>query len=283
LKKYISLILVLGFMAHYPQKLAASFFTIKPNIGISYGGSISDTWTTTSNYFNYRAEKNVDKSFTVNGSFELVFSLFRNFSLSAGGGYISKGMNGTRGVFSFPGTTDLRGDFFATPQYNFKAFFGILSAQWTFPVFRESNVYILGGLGYYFAKFDNNDKHIYYSNRFSDIEVYYFPIAFNGRSNSVGYHAGAGIEVELDSNVFFYFESRYRRVNFKDIDISFDKTGDSTYHTFIRNKLGDEAAESVFIYYLDTGPNKEWGDLVYSINNLLLSEIVLSIGMRIGF
>lgn len=283
MKKYISLFIALGLMAQFPQKLTANFFSIKPSAGISYGGKIMDRWSLTSDYFNFRPEDNIDKSATVNITFELVFSLFENFSISVGAGYISKGINGRTAVFSFPDTADPGGDFYSSPQFHFKSIFGLLSAQWTFPLSREANGYILGGIGYYSSQFNNYDKNIYYSSRYSDFSLYFFPIAFKARSNSIGYHGGAGAEVELDMNVFFFVEGLYRRVNFKDLIKSNGESGESPYQEYIDGILGEEKAESVFLFYRNTGPEAQWGDLFYSIDNILLSEIVIRIGMRISF
>jgi hypothetical protein len=47
--------------------------------------------------------------------------------------------------------------------------------------------------------------------------------------------------------------------------------------------LGDSAAESTFLYYYNWGGDEEWGDIIYSINNILLSEIILRMGIRVKF
>ncbi len=61
IKKYISLVIVLGFIILSPQKLISSVFYIKLSIGLSYGGNINDLWTTTTNYFIQGTEKESKK------------------------------------------------------------------------------------------------------------------------------------------------------------------------------------------------------------------------------
>ena len=270
-------------MTQFPLKLTSEIFSIKPSWGADFFGKISDQWTNSTNYFTYRAEEEPDYSATINLFLEFGLSVFENFSLSAGAGYFSKGLNGTRGIFDLPATAELQGNFASFPQFNFKSYFTTLTAQWAFPISSEAQVYILGGIGYYFSRFTISNKQIYYYLRPSGSTLNYFPADFRGRTNSFGYHAGAGVETEIDWNVFLFVESLYRRVNFKKFKKDFGASEESPAYTLIKNILGDSAAESTFLYYYNWGGEEEWGDIIYSINNILLSEIILRMGIRVKF
>ena len=62
LKKYISVIIVLGFIVLSPQKLISEKFSIKFGMGLSYGGRINDIWTMTTNYFTPGTEREAEPS-----------------------------------------------------------------------------------------------------------------------------------------------------------------------------------------------------------------------------
>jgi len=266
-----------------PQKLISSVFDIKLSLGISYGGSINDLWTNTTNYFVQATEKEANKHITVNGFCEFVFPVYRNFSLSVGAGYISKGLKGSRGIFAFPNTSIFTGDFVSTPEFHFQSFPVLFTAMWTYLVMLEARVYILGGIGYYFSKFNIFNHHITYNLQDPHSTLSYFPTNYRGSSNSIGYHGGAGFEIDIERNIFFFIESLYRRVDFKKFtnELGIDK--ESPVHAIIKEQLGESAAESTFLHYINWGGDEEWGDIYYSISNIILSEFIIRVGFRIGF
>lgn len=283
IKKYISLVIVFGFIIFSPPKLISSVFYIKLSLGLSYGGNINDLWTNTTNYFIQGTEKDAKKHSTVNGFCEFVFPVHQNFNLSVGAGYISKGLNGSRGIFAFPNTSGFTGDFVITPEFHFQSFPVLFTALWTYPVWLEARLYILGGFGYYFSKFNIYSYNITYNLQDPLSTLNYFPTDFRGKANSIGYHAGAGYEIDIERNVSFFIESFYRRVNFKKFKKDFGIDKESPVYAMIREQLGESATESVFLYFINWGEDEDWGDIIYTISNIVLSEFIIRVGFRIGF
>lgn len=283
MKKYISLVIVLGFIMLSPQKLISSVFYIKLSLGISYGGYINDLWTNTTNYFIQATEKEANKHIPVNGFCEFVFPVYRNFSLSVGAGYISKALKGSRGIFAFPDTGDFTGNFVSIPEFHFQSFPVLFTALWTYQVQLEARICILGGIGYYFGKFDIYKHDITYNLQDSLSTLNYFPASYSGNANSIGYHAGAGFEMDIERNVFFFIESLYRRVNFKKFTKDFGVDKESPAYAIIKEQIGESAAESIFLHFINLGGDEDWGDIYYTISNIVLSEFIIRAGFRIGF
>ena len=68
MKKYISVAIFLGCLALSPNHLVSSVFSIKVGMGLSFGGRISDIWTTTTDYFIQETEKEIE-NFLISFSF----------------------------------------------------------------------------------------------------------------------------------------------------------------------------------------------------------------------
>lgn len=283
MKKYISVVIVLGFIVLSPQKLMSNVFSIKLGIGISYGGHVNDIWTTTTNYFIQGTDKDVKKFSTVQMFVEIVFPVYRNFTLSVGAGKFSKVLSGTKGLFTLPASSDMSGDFFSTPEFHFQSIPVLVTATWSYTVWPETQVYVLGGVGYYFSKFNIYNHNITYNLQEPSSTSIYFPLDYRGSTDSWGYHGGAGFEVNMGKNFFFFVESVYRSVKFKKLESIFAIDERSDAYDIIKEKLGESVAESTFLYFINWSGDENWGDIVYSVNNIFLSEIIFRAGLRIRF
>ena len=283
MKKYFFSLIVLGVLVLNPQNLISDKFSIKLGVGLSYGGRINDLWTTTTNYFIQGTEKEVKKFSTVQKFIEIVFPVYRNFSLSVGVGHFSKILSGTKGLFTLPDTSGLTGDFFSTPEFHFQSLPVFATAAWTYPVWSGAYVYVLGGIGYYFSKFNIYNHDFTYNLQEPSSTLNYFPLDYHGRTGSMGYHGGAGFEVYIGENYFFFIESVYRSVKFKKFESNFAIDEESASYDIVKEKLGESAAESTFLYFINLGGEKIWGDIVYSINDIFLTEIIFQAGLRIRF
>jgi len=275
--------LILGFIVLSPQKLLSNVFSIKLGMGLSYGGHVNDIWTTTTDYFIQGTDKDVKRFSTVQMFVEIVFPVSRNFSLSVGAGNFSKTLKGTKGIFTLPDSSEVSGDFFSTPEFHFQSIPVLVTAAWSYSVWPEAQVYVLGGVGYYFSKFNIYNHNITYNLQEPSSMLNYFPLDYRGSADSWGYHGGAGFEVNMGGNFFFFIESVYRSVKFKKLKNIFaiDKRSDA--YDIVKEQLGESAAESTFIYFINWGGDENWGDIVYSINNIFLSEIIFRAGLRIRF
>ncbi|MFC2167314.1 hypothetical protein ACFLQZ_05050 [Acidobacteriota bacterium] len=259
MKKNISLIIILGFFVLSPQKLLSNVFSIKFGMGLSYGGRINDLWTTTSNYFIQGTGRDVKKFSTVQMFAEIVFPVSRNFNLSVGIGNFSKVLRGTKGIFTLPDTSALTGDFYSTPELHFQSIPVFMTAQWGYSVWPEAHVYVLGGIGYYFSKFNIYNHDITYNLQGSSSTLNYFPLDYRGRTRSMGYHGGAGFEVYMGNNFFFFVESVYRGVKFKKLENIFAIDERSDAYNIVKEQLGESVAESTFLYFINWGGRKKLG------------------------
>ncbi len=259
-------------------------FSIKLGAGLSRGGHVNDLWTTTTNYFIQGTDEDVKKFSTIQMFVDIVFPVYQNFSLSVGAGNFSKILRGTKGLFFLPDSSDVSGDFFSTPEFHFKSTPVLVTAQWTYTVWREAQVYVLGGVGYYFSKFNIYNHNITYDLQEPYSTLNYFPLDYRGRTDSWGFHGGAGFEVNAGNNLFFFIESVYRSVKFKKLESVFaiDSRAERAYD-LIKEQLGDDVPESTFLYFINWGGDENWGDIVYLINNIFLSEIIFRAGLIFRF
>lgn len=283
MKKKIFLIIFLGFIALSPQKLISEKFSIKLGAGLSFGGRIDDLWSTTTDYFIQEIDKDVKKFSTVQIFAEIVFPVYQNFSLSVGAGKFSKILKGTKGVFTMPASSAFSGDFFSTPEIHFQSIPILVTATWSYTVWPESKVYILGGVGYYFSKFNIYGHNISYNFQNPEETLNYFPLDYRGRANSLGFHGGVGFDVYAGNNFFFFVESVYRHVKFKKFESIFTIDSRSRAYDIVKEQLGESVAESTFLHFLNWGGDEVWGDIVYSIRNIFLSEFIFQAGLKIKF
>ena len=106
---------------------------------------------------------------------------------------------------------------------------------------------------------------------------------YRGRAGSIGYHGGAGFEVSMDNTFLFFIESVYRSVKFKKLESIFAIDERSDAYDIIKEKLGESVAESTFLYFINWSGDEIWGDIIYTINTIFLSEIIFRAGLRIRF
>ena len=257
--------------------------SLKLSLGLSHGGYVNDIWTTTTQYFIQGTDKDVKKFSTVQLLGEIVFPVSRNFSLSVGAGNFSKTLRGSKGLFTLPNSSDVSGDFFSTPEFHFKSIPVLVTAQWTYTVWLEAQVYVLGGIGYYFSKFNIYNHDITYNLQEPPSTKIYFPLDYRGSADSWGYHGGVGFEVPLDATFLFFIESVYRRVKFKKLENIFAVDERSEAYDIIKERLGETVAESTFLYFINWGGDENWGDIVYSISHIFLSELIFQAGLKIKF
>lgn len=270
MKKYTFFLLFLGFVLLSPLKLFSNTDTvsIKLSLGLSRGGYIDDKWAPSTDYFIQGTDVDVKKYNSVQKSIEIFFPVFRNFSLSVGVGHFSKLMRATKGIFTLPSSSELSGDFFSSPEIHFESIPILITAKWTYTVWPEAFVYVFGGFGYYFSKFNIYKHDMTYNLQQPYATLNYFPLDYHGRTESLGYHGGTGFEIYAGSSIFFFIETVYRRVVFNTIE---------------RTSDGEKGEGLIFLYFSNLGGEEIWGDIAYRINSIVLSEIILQAGVRINF
>ena len=177
----------------------------------------------------------------------------------------------------------MSGDFFSTPEFHFQSIPVLVTATWTYSFWPETHVYVLGGIGYYFSKFNIYDHDFTYNLQEPDLTLNYFPLDYHGRAYSMGFHGGAGFDVYMGNNFFIFIASVYRSVKFKKFESIFAIDRRSKAYNIVKEQLGESVAESTFLYFINMGGDEVWGDIIYSINNIFLSELIFRAGLRIKF
>ena len=161
--------------------------------------------------------KEINWGFEYEGEF--ILNLTENFGIGIGTGYIRRKEESESSIkeaelFSLT--------FFGEPEIT--AIPIKLSAYYLFPVTSQVNVFVNGGIGYYFGKINYHFG--------SDIQV----LAELGESgkiegevkdNALGFHGGIGIEYTVAKNIAFFVEGAGRYAKLKDWEGDETQTEDS--------------------------------------------------------
>ena len=277
------IILILCILLFYPVNLESSQFRIKLGLGFSSGGKIEDTWLMSTDFYDLRLSGGEKTSLPLDVSMELVYQINPNFGFSVGTGYLSRGISGSLGRFSFPEGCNLSGDFVFNPYFNFRLYPVYVSAIWSYPVMREGEIFILGGLGYYFGEISCLDANLDDNLHDPENQWNYFDWKYKSHVNALGYHGGIGFEYEVSNQSALFISVICRIVNIG----TFDSVNKDTDASGIFDLLGDEIKglghQSTFLYAQRFGGEQAWGDIDYRITNLSFSGISLRLGFRFKF
>lgn len=278
-----AIILVLFILLLCPPDLESSQFKLKLGLGFSFSGKIEDTWVMTTNFYDLHSSHGEKTDLPLDVSLELVYQFNPNFGLSIGTGYISKGINGSLGRFSFPIGSSLNGDFSYNPFFNTNLYPVYLSAIWSYPVMLEGEIFVLGGVGYYFGRISCASYDSEHNIQDPENQWNYLPWLYKSDIASLGYHGGIGFAYDVSNRSALFIEAIYRIVNIRNLDsvnrdVSasgiFDLLGDEI------KRLGDK---STFLYAQRFGGEEAWGDIDYRITNLSFSRLSFRVGYRFKF
>ena len=277
------IILIFCVLLFCPSNLEASNFKLKLGWGFSSYGKVEDTWVMSTDFYDLHLSSGEKTNFPLDFSIELVYQMNSNFGLSIGTGYISRGISGSLGRFSFPQGSNLSGDFAYNPLHNSHVYPVCLSAIWSYPVMLEGEIFVLGGLGYYIGKISCIVTNFDHNLDDPEGRWYYFDWLYESHFHSLGYHGGIGFEYEISNQFAFFIETIYRIVNIR----GFNSVNKDVDGSGIFDMLGDEikglADKSTFLYAQRFGGEKEWGDIDYRISNLSYSGISLRLGFKFHF
>jgi len=211
---------------------------------------------------------------------EFILNLTENFGIGIGAGYIRKSNDS---IASFKGellelSYSMEPELTTIPVYASIYFF--------YPVAHSLNVYINGGMGYYWGKFSHTYR--------MDVEIVGETAAWmesnaQGKDQGFGFHGGAGIEFNIGSSLAFFAEGkgRYCKLKswggdetWKDSDGWTDKTsGKWWYYEMLDPDLGK------WVPIIEVSEDRPSG---FDIKNERkfeadLSGISLRLGLRIKF
>jgi opacity protein-like surface antigen len=216
-------------------------------------------------------------------SIELVYKINSNFGISIGTGYISKGLSGSQARFLFAPGGSVGGDFVFNPLFRSDLYPLYLSAVWCYPIMLEGEIFVLGGVGYYFGRISCISYDSEHNLHDPENSWNYLPWLYKSDINSLGYHGGIGLEYDVSNRSSLFIEAIYRLVNIKNLD----SVNRDVEASGIFDLLGDEikglGAKSTFMYIQRFGGEEAWGDILYQISNLSFSGVSFRVGYKFRF
>lgn len=244
--------------AYIPVAKGKSFMSVYINGGISLVGpddlnqvinGYGDYWSEADDIFTWGEIKMMSE---IGG--ELIFNLTENIGIGVGAGYIFKNSRGEYGT-----TAD-------TLLQEFKFSFIPLtgSLHYKIPFGSAMNISLQGGAGYYLGKM----KHSYNSGSTSTLE--------DASCNTLGIHAGIGIEIGMGSSAAIVITGLYRIANFKEWTGTRGGTEGKLYLYEWYSSYYDEYFPAVWIY--GTPPTAS-----ARLAEINISGPVLKVGFKIGF
>jgi len=202
---------------------------------------------------------------------ELLLNLTPFFSIGLGGGYLVKT---NPGIVAFTyGETWLGVDPSSDYQYVFEDDYILIDDEHkltviplTFSIYlyvpmgNMADFFITGGAGYYLGKLESNQTYgsdydyqeDYYDSSDTYLYSYYDHFTIEGikiyeaTCNTIGYHAGAGLDIKFSPNMSLVIEGNYRSVTFSE----WEGTATDDWDYFIREGFSGS-------YYEDSGTENE--------------------------
>jgi opacity protein-like surface antigen len=190
--------------------------------------------------------KEINWGFEYEGEF--IMNLTENFGIGIGAGYIRRKEKSESSVKAAP---FFNLTFSGEPEIT--AIPIKLSAHYFFPVTSQVNVFLNGGIGYYFGKINYHLR--------SDIQVLDEPeesgkIEGEVKDNALGFHGGIGVEYNVAKNIAFFVEGAGRYAKLKDWEgdetqtldsqIAEQKSGTLWYYEGLVSDFGTEKYYSSF-------------------------------------
>lgn len=275
---------ILCFLFICPLNLESRQIFIKLAAGISLREDVHDSWHPTTSYYDYGATKG-EKTYPPSFNFflELGYQLNPNISFSLGAGSFSNGLCGSTGQFKHPATSDFSGDFSYSPEFNLVVYPLYLTVTYSYPVFLSARLNVLGGVGYYFGKVNCISENQESEAPGPLFEWSYFHWKYRGTTNTIGYHAGVGFEIDLSMKTFFFAEALYRSVGFNKFEITSSNVSPSSP---IAKEIGTGeglGGSSTFFYAQRKSGDEVLGDIDYRISEFDCSGFVFRSGIKFRF
>ena len=211
--------LIILFIFFLPFNLHAKKLFVKISFGLASGGDVNDALVTKSEYYDYISmSEERESKLGLDIYLEFIYQVNSFLSFSVGNGYISKTLIGNEVQFDPPESDGVDINFTLAPEFSSSVIPICFSAIFSFPVASTLKVNFYGGMGYYFGSFESKTKWHSDLSGFSTWE--YRSWNFKGSANTVGYHLGTGLDIDLSMSLFLSVEALYRGVNFKRIKSS---------------------------------------------------------------
>ena len=211
---------------------------------------------------------------------EILFNLFPSFSIGLGIEYLTKKSKGTLTfddedmgrIYEAGYYYDM---FFEEnnqwePEHKLTAIPVTLNTYFFIPVASKAELFITGGIGYYFGRLEYNEPYQYDLDLQADYYLndgtYLFSLEYDNYSEEgtyvyeakckkIGFHAGIGIDIMLHSNISLVVEGNYRYVNFKD----WNGNGKEEWSWYDEWKWSDE----LIAYYDSDSGSESWKQKIW--------------------
>lgn len=276
MKKFV-LLIILGLFLLWPFHLSSKQFFGKITFGLFTGGSVNDIWQPTS-YYEYTTLEGERAGPGMDVNLEFIYQFHPNISFSLGTGYFSKKVNGSTGLLTSPEGGDFIGDFSYSPELDMEIYSVFLSAIYSFPVMPTARLNFLGGVGFYFGWIECTE--VNWRNETADPRSHwnYFTWRFESNVNSIGFHFGTGIDINLAPSMFLTGEALYRLGKFKNFQTSIVEL--YSQYGFESEELG---TDSTFLYAQQIMGSEEQGDIDYRVADFSYSGFSFFIGFKFKF
>jgi len=274
MKKYL-LILLLGKVLFWPSNLLSQHLYLKPVLGFSLGGSVSDTWNPTTSAFEYSVSPAEKTSPALDVSLEFIYRLNPSLSFSLGIGYVYRmeGLNGSEGLFRPPEASGFV-DFSYTPWLNALVYPVSFSVIYSLPLILEGRLNFLVGVGYYIGEFDCGGGNWWNEPLDSLSKWPRQDWEFESDVRTIGFHTGVGIEIDLSRHMAFVAEIIYRGVVFEKFETS------AKFPSDVEDGAGALEGGSTFFYAKGIDGGEALGDIDYRVSQIDFSGFVFRIGFK---
>jgi len=289
-KLVVVFVLFFIFLLHAP--LLSKGFEMKMNFGFSAGGKIEDMWTQTQTYYTFQPLSDQESKFDMDVSLDVIYMIHKNFGFSIGLGYFSKKINAGRMRFVPSPTSGYLEGFSYAPQFAADITPFYLSGIFSFSVLPKMQVYLWGGVSYYFGTLTCVNTDWIIEEREDWDEWNHLTYTFKSDIKQAGFHLGTGIEIKLPWNINVCFETLYRSAQFNDFNSTY--YGAETDTARINHYAGPEKAlgikkanqkewGSYFLYAERLLGIEEQGDFGYSLSEFDISGFSFRAGFKIRF
>lgn len=283
MKKFVFPV-IFCFLLLWPIRLEAKRLFVKMTFGISSGGNITDAWHLNPDFYDYTVSQGEKSNLGTDLALELIYHIHPNIGLSLGTGYISRRFNGSAGFFIPLGQNEPVENFSLTPKLISDITPIYLTTMLTLPFKPSFRVNFQGGIGYYLGSIRGGEIEENYAADINPAMIANRLLwKFESKANAIGFHAGAGVDIALYENVFFFTEALYRTASFKKFNTSLHEITNAGLATGVGQTGENIGEDSTFFYAQKVREVEEEKDMDYRISRYDFSGFSVRVGVKIGF
>lgn len=283
MKKFVCPVL-LGFLLLWPFRLESKRLFVKMTFGISSGGNITDTWHLNPDFYDYTVSQGEKSNLGTDLALELIYQIHPNIGLSLGTGYVSRRLNGSTDLFIPLGQNEPVENFSLSPELISDITPIYLTTMLTLPFKPFFRVNFQGGIGYYLGCIRAGEIEENYAADINPAMIANRLLwKFESKANAIGFHTGAGVDIALYENIFFFIEALYRTASFKEFKTALQGITNAGLAMGIGQTGENLGEDSTFFYAQKVREVEEEKDMDYRISRYDFSGFSVRVGVKIGF